>query len=60
MTACTAAALPIYGLSVIGVINYVLPGWWMLITGAPDILALAILLSPPIRRWVAKKLAPVR
>ncbi len=32
----------------------------MLITGAPDILALAILLSPPIRRWVAKKLAPVR
>jgi hypothetical protein len=36
-----------------------LPGWWILITGAADILALAILLSPPIRRWVAKKPAPV-
>jgi hypothetical protein len=36
------------------VINTGLPGWWILITGAADILALAILLSPPIRRWVAK------
>jgi capsular polysaccharide biosynthesis protein len=36
-----------------------LPGWWILITGAADILALAILLSPRIRRWVAKKAAPV-
>jgi len=53
LTAATAAALPIYGLSVASVINYVLPGWWMLITGAADVLALAILLSPPIRRWVA-------
>jgi hypothetical protein len=53
LTAATATALPIYGLSVTGVINYVLPGWWMLITGAADLLALAILLSPPIRRWVA-------
>ena len=36
------------------------PGWWIPITGAADILALAILLSPPIRHWVAKKPVPVR
>ena len=59
LTAATAAALPIYGLAVAGVTNYVLPGWWMLVTGAADILALAILLSPPIRSWVAKKPSPV-
>lgn len=59
LTAATAAALPIYGLSVAGVINYVLPGWWMLITGAADVLALTVLLSQPIRRWVAKPPAPV-
>jgi hypothetical protein len=51
-TAATAAALPIYALSIAGVINYVLPGWWMLITGPADVLALATLLSSPIRRWV--------
>jgi hypothetical protein len=55
LTAATAAALPIYGLSVAGVINYVLPGWWMLITGPADVLAVATLLSPPIRRWVARQ-----
>ena len=59
LTAVTAVALPIYGLSVAGVINTGLPGWWIPITGAADILALAILLSPPIRRWVAKQPAPV-
>jgi len=58
LTAATAATLLIYGLSVAGAINAVLPGWWIPI-GAADILALAILLSPPIRRWVAKQPAPV-
>jgi len=53
LTAATAAAVPIYGLSAAGVINYVRPGWWMLIAGTADMLALAILLSPRIRRWVA-------
>lgn len=57
--AATAAAVPLYGLSAAGAINYLLPGWWMLITGPADILALVILLSPPIRQWVAKKPAPV-
>ncbi|HEY7324175.1 MAG TPA: hypothetical protein VH520_05055 [Streptosporangiaceae bacterium] len=55
LTAATAAALPMYGLSVAGVINTILPGWWMVITGSANVLALAILLSPPIRRWVAKQ-----
>ena len=55
LTAATAAALLFYGLSVAGVTNTGLPGWWIPITGAADILALAILLSPPIRRWVATK-----
>jgi hypothetical protein len=59
LTVATAAAVPIYGLSVAGVIKYVLPGWWMLITGAADLLALAILLGSPIRRWVAKQPAPL-
>ena len=59
LTAATAATLPFYGLSVARVINTGLPGWWIPITGAADILALAILLSPPIRRWIAKKPAPV-
>ena len=58
LTAATAAALLMYGLSAAGVINTGLPGWWILI-GAADILALAILLSPPIRRWVAKKPVPL-
>jgi hypothetical protein len=60
LTAATAAAPLLYALSVAGVTNYVPPGWWMLVTGAADILALVILLSPPIRRWVAKQPAPVR
>jgi hypothetical protein len=59
LTAAAAAALPIYALSVTGVINYVLPGRWMLITGPADMLALVILLSPPVRRWVAKRPPPV-
>lgn len=59
LTGAAAAALPLCALSAAGAINYLLPGWWMLITGPADILALVILLSPPIRRWVAKKPAPV-
>lgn len=59
LTAATAATLLICGLSVAGVINIGLSGWWIPITGAADILALAILLSPPIRRWVAKQPVPV-
>jgi hypothetical protein len=59
LTAATAAALLLDVLSVAGVSNYVLPGWWMLATGAANVLALAIFLSPPIRRWVAKRPAPV-
>jgi hypothetical protein len=59
LTAATVAALLYYGLSAARVINTGLPGWWIPITGAADILALAILLSPPIRRWVAKKAASV-
>ncbi len=59
LTAATAATLLLYGLSVAGVINTGLPGWWIPITGAADILALAIPLSPPIRHWVAKQPAPV-
>lgn len=58
LTAATAAALVFDGLSAARVINTGLPGWWIPITGAADILALGILLSPPIRR-VAKKPAPV-
>jgi hypothetical protein len=59
LTAATAATLLFYGLSVSGAINTGLPGWWIPIAGAADIVALAILLSPPIRRWVAKHPAPV-
>ncbi len=59
LTAATAATLLIYGLSVGRVISTGLPGWWIPITGTADMLALAILLSPPIRRWVAKKPAVV-
>jgi len=58
LTISTAAALVQYGLSVAGVIGTGLPGWWIPITGVADILALAILISPPIRRWVAKQPAP--
>jgi hypothetical protein len=60
LTAATAVTLLICGLSVVGVINTGLPGWWIPIIGAADILALAILLSQPIRRWVANQPAPVR
>ena len=58
LTASIPAALVLYGLSIAGVINTGLPGWWIPITGAADLLALAILLSPPIRGWVAKQPAP--
>jgi hypothetical protein len=58
LTAATAVALLLYGLSIAGVISTGLPGWWIPITGAADILALAILLSPTIRRWVARQPAP--
>jgi hypothetical protein len=56
--AVTAVNLVFYGLSIAGVINTGLPGWWIPIAGAADILVLAILLSPPIRRRVAKQPAP--
>ena len=58
LTVATAVTLLLYGLSIAGVINLGLPGWWIPITSVANILALAILLSPPIRRWVAKKPAP--
>jgi hypothetical protein len=58
LTAATAAALLFYGLSVAGVINTGLPGWWIPVTGAADIAALVILLSPPVRRWVTRQPAP--
>jgi hypothetical protein len=56
--AVTAVNLVFYGLSIAGVINTGLPRWWIPIASTADILALAILLSPPIRRWVAKQPAP--
>jgi hypothetical protein len=56
--AVTALNLVLYGLSIARVINTGLLEWWIPIAGAADILALAILLSPPIRRWVAKQPAP--
>jgi len=59
LAAATAVALPLYVLSVAGVTNYLPPGWWMLGTGAANIMALAMFLSPPIRRWVAKRPAAV-
>jgi len=54
----TAVTLLLYGLSIAAVINTGLPRWWIPISVAADILALAILLSPPIRRWVARQPAP--
>jgi hypothetical protein len=56
--AVTALNLVLYGLSIARVINAGLLGWWIPIAGAADILTLAILLSPSIRRWVAKQPAP--
>jgi hypothetical protein len=50
--AVTAANLVFYGLSMAGVTNAGLPGWWIPIAGVADIAALAILLSAPVRRWV--------
>jgi hypothetical protein len=38
-------------LSIAGVIDIGLPGWWIPVTGTADIVALVILLSRPIRRW---------
>jgi hypothetical protein len=58
LTVATAVTLLLYGLSIAGVINLGLPGWWIPIASAANILALAILLSPPIRRWVAKQPRP--
>jgi hypothetical protein len=58
LTVAAALALFLYGLAIAGVINTGLPGWWIPITSTADILALAILLSPSIRRWVAKQPAP--
>lgn len=58
LTVATALTLLLYGLAIAAVINTGLPGWWIPITSTADILALAILLSPPIRRWVAKQPAP--
>jgi hypothetical protein len=52
LTVTTAAALVFYGLSIAGVINIGLPGWWIPVAGIADIAALVILLSRPIRRWV--------
>ena len=52
LTVTTAAALVFYGLSIAGLINIGLPGWWIPVAGAADIAALVILLSRPIRRWV--------
>ena len=53
--AAPAVALVLYALSIAGVIHTGLPGCWLPITGVADIAALAILLSPPIRRWVAPR-----
>jgi hypothetical protein len=58
LTAATTATLLLYGLSIAGVISTGLPGWWIPITAAAGFLALAILLSPPIRRWVTKQAVP--
>jgi hypothetical protein len=58
LAAATAFTLLLYGLSIAGVINLGLLTWWIPITSVANILALAILLSPPIRRWVAKQTAP--
>jgi len=54
--AVTSANLVFYGLSVAGAVSTGLPGRWIPI--AADLLVLAILLSPPIRRWVATRPAP--
>jgi hypothetical protein len=58
LIAVLAVTLLIYALAIAGVINMVQPGWWIAITGTGDIAALAILLSRPMRGWVAKRPAP--
>jgi hypothetical protein len=58
LTAATAITLILYGLAIVGVINTSLPGWWISITGTADIVALAILLSPSVRRWLAEQPDP--
>ena len=55
LIAATAVVLIFYALSLAGVIHTGLPGWWISSTGAADIAALAILLSPPVRAWVIPK-----
>ena len=55
LTVATAVTVPLYVLSIAGVIHTGLPGWWIPITGVADILALVIWLSPPIRGWVARR-----
>jgi hypothetical protein len=58
LTVATALTLLLYGLAIARVINTSLPGWWIPIASTADILTLAVLLSPSIRRWVAKQPAP--
>ena len=58
LTVATAWALLLYGLSIGGVVHLGLPGWWLPIASVANVLALAILLSPPVRHWVAKRPAP--
>jgi hypothetical protein len=58
LIAVLAVTLVIYALAIAGVINMVQPGWWIAVTGVGDIAALAILLSRPVRGWVAERPAP--
>jgi hypothetical protein len=55
LTMATALTLFLDGLAIAGVVDTGLPGWWIPITSTADILALAILLSPSIRSWIAKQ-----
>jgi hypothetical protein len=63
LTAATTAALVFYGLSVAGVINAGLPGWWIPITGAgrhPCAGHLAHPAHPPLGRHKARPSALTR
>jgi hypothetical protein len=53
LTALTAVTLLVYALSIARVIDTGLPGWWIAVSGAADLLALVLLLGRPIRRWAA-------